>query len=48
MLIECALYEPARGNDKIVWIIIIAITHFIGALAYFFLRRPRRIKKLHR
>lgn len=42
MLVDCALNEPGSGNDKIVWVIIIAATHFIGAAIYFLLRRPQR------
>ncbi len=43
MLVECATNEPSEGNDKIVWILIIALTHLLGALLYFFIRRPQRI-----
>ena len=42
MLIDCAVNEPSEGNDKIVWVLIIALTHWIGALIYFFARRPKR------
>lgn len=42
MLIDCATKERAEGNDKIIWIIIILLTHLIGALLYFFVRRPQR------
>ena len=43
ILIECATKEPSRGNDKLVWILIIVLAHAIGALIYFFVRRPKRI-----
>ena len=43
MLVECATKEPANGNDKIVWILIILLTHCLGALLYFFIRKPRRL-----
>jgi hypothetical protein len=43
MIIECATKEPAQGNDKLIWILIIVFTHWIGALIYFFVRRPQRI-----
>ena len=46
MLIDCAVKEPAQGNDKLVWVIIILLTHFIGAAIYFFVRRPRRMAEL--
>ena len=42
MLVDCATKEPNHGNDKIVWILIILLTHFIGAAIYFFVRRPQR------
>ena len=42
MLIDCATKERNQDNEKIVWILIILFTHFIGALIYFFVRRPRR------
>ena len=43
MLIDCATKEPSEGNDKVVWLLVILFTHFIGALIYFFVRRPQRI-----
>lgn len=43
MLIDCANNEPSEGNDKLVWILIIALTHLLGAMLYFFIRRPQRI-----
>ena len=44
MIVDCATKEPAEGNDKIIWILIIIFTHWIGALLYFFVRRPKRIQ----
>lgn len=44
MLIDCATKEPSEGNDKLIWIIIIIFTHVLGALVYFFVRRPKRKK----
>ena len=48
MLIECAVREPDYGNTKIVWVIIIAATHIVGAVLYFFIRRPQRIAETGR
>jgi|HubBroStandDraft_3_1064219.scaffolds.fasta_scaffold1394846_1 hypothetical protein len=42
MVIDCATQEPDTGNTKIVWIIIIVFMQIIGALIYFFVRRPQR------
>jgi len=46
MIIECATKEPAGGNDKLMWILIIIFTHWVGALIYYFVRRPQRIAEL--
>lgn len=46
MLIDCATKESSQGNDKVVWIIIIALANWIGAAIYFFVRRPKRIREL--
>jgi hypothetical protein len=42
-IIDCATKEPSEGNDKIVWILVIVFTHWIGSLIYIFVRRPQRI-----
>ena len=42
MLIDCALNEPSEGSDKIVWVLIIVLAQWIGALIYFLARRPKR------
>lgn len=46
MLIDCATKESSQGNDKLIWILIIVFTHWIGALIYFLVRRPERKKQL--
>jgi phosphotransferase system glucose/maltose/N-acetylglucosamine-specific IIC component len=43
MLIDCITNEPNEGNDKLIWILVIVFTHFIGAAIYYFVRRPERI-----
>lgn len=43
MLIDCALHER-NGTDKIVWIIIILLTHVLGALIYFVVRKQGRVR----
>lgn len=44
MIVDCATNEPSEGQDKVVWILVILFTHFIGACIYFFVRRPTRIR----
>jgi hypothetical protein len=48
MIVDCATKEDSQGNNKIVWIIIILIAHWIGALLYFLVRRPQRIAEFGR
>jgi hypothetical protein len=42
MIVDCAMNEPSEGNDKVVWILVIVLTHWIGALIYLLARRPQR------
>lgn len=42
MLIECAIFEPNEGHTKATWLLILFTGNWIGALVYFFVRRPRR------
>jgi hypothetical protein len=44
MIVDCATKEPSEGNDKIIWILVILLTNWIGALIYFLVRRPERIR----
>jgi sterol desaturase/sphingolipid hydroxylase (fatty acid hydroxylase superfamily) len=42
MLIDAAQNRGLDHNERIVWIIVVALLHFIGALIYFFAGRPKR------
>ena len=44
-LVDCVSKEPAKGNEKIIWVLIIVLLSWLGALIYFFVRRPQRIKQ---
>ena len=44
VLVDCVTKEPSEGNDKIVWTILIIFLPWIGAILYYFVRRPERIK----
>lgn len=48
MLIDCATKEADTGNTKTAWVLIIAITHFVGAMLYMLVRRPQRMAELGR
>jgi nitrate reductase gamma subunit len=43
-IIDCITKEPSEGNDKIIWFLLILFTTVIGALIYYLVRRPERIK----
>ena len=46
MLTDCATKEPSQGNDKVIWILIIALGTWLGALLYYLVRRPKRIEEI--
>lgn len=45
MLVDCLKYEPSEGNDKLIWVLVIVLANWIGALIYYFVRRPDRARK---
>ncbi len=45
VLVDCLTKESAQGNDKVAWTLFILLVPFIGALVYYFVRRPERIKE---
>lgn len=44
VLIDCVTKEPSEGNDKVAWLLFILFVPWVGALVYYFVRRPERIK----
>lgn len=45
MLVDCIQNEPSEGNDKIVWVLVLLFTNWLGAIIYFFARRRERIRQ---
>ena len=45
-LIDCIKNESDQGNERIVWVVVIAVAQLIGALIYLIVRRPTRIATL--
>jgi len=41
MLIHAVTNKGLGDGEKIAWVLVILFTHFIGAVFYFFLGRPR-------
>ena len=44
MLIDCLTKEPSEGNDKLIWAMVIIFLSVLGAVLYYLIRRPERIK----
>jgi hypothetical protein len=42
MLIDAITNRSIQGTEKIVWVLVILFTHFLGALIYFFVARGGR------
>ncbi|GHO96816.1 hypothetical protein KSF_068640 [Reticulibacter mediterranei] len=48
VLIDCLVKEPSDTNDKIAWTLFVLFVPLLGALIYYFIRRPERIKAVGR
>lgn len=48
MIVDCATNEPSEGNGKVMWLVIIVLTHLIGAAMYYLVRRPERMQAVGR
>jgi Phospholipase_D-nuclease N-terminal len=44
MIIDCATKEPRQGNERLIWIIITVFVPYVGAIIYYLVRRPERIR----
>ena len=43
MLIHAVTSKGLGDGEKIAWVLVILFTHFIGALIYFFIGRPKSV-----
>ena len=43
MLVHCLQNQALSGNEKLVWVLVIVFTHFLGAVIYFFVGRTKRL-----
>ena len=41
MLVHAAQNKGISEGEKVAWVLIIALVHFLGALIYFFVGRPK-------
>jgi phospholipase D-like protein len=46
VIYECVTKESSEGNDKVAWLLFILFVPVVGALIYYFVRRPERIKSV--
>ena len=44
MIVDVATKEPASDSNKIIWILVVVLAHWLGAAIYYFARRPERIR----
>ncbi len=44
VFIDCTTQEI--GQDKLMWIVILLLTYWVGSLAYYFYQRPKRLALL--
>ena len=42
MLVDAAKNPGLDQNERVVWIIVVALLHWVGAAIYFFFGRPKR------
>ena len=47
-LVDCAVFEPRGTRGTITWLVLIGVTHWVGAALYQVLRRPQRVAELGR
>ena len=45
-IVYIATNEAPEGNTKLIWVLIVVLTNWIGALIYLIIRRPQRIQEL--
>ena len=45
-LADCQRKETDEGNTRLIWVIVIVFTYIVGALLYYLIRRPKRVKEL--
>ena len=42
MLIHAITNKGLNDTEKLIWVLVVLFTHFIGALIYFFVGRPKQ------
>ena len=47
-IVEVATKEPSEDQDRLMWLLIVLLLGWIGALVYLIVRRPERLRKYGR
>lgn len=42
MLVDAAQNRGLDQNERVIWIVVVALLHLLGAAIYFFVARPKR------
>lgn len=42
MIVHVIQNQGLNENEKLLWVLVIVLTHFIGAVVYFFIGRPKK------
>jgi LPXTG-motif cell wall-anchored protein len=45
-LVDAVRFEPETGNERLMWILLIALTGMVGSIVYLVVRRPQRRRQL--
>ena len=41
-IVDCVTREPAEGNERLVWLLVLIFFNVIGTFVYLLYRRPQR------
>lgn len=47
MLVDCATNNYLQGNDKVVWVLVVVLVGWLGAIIYFFIARQAIARQKH-
>ncbi len=46
ILVEVLVRETDKENNKLIWVLVVLLTGWIGAVIYLFVRRQKRIEEI--
>ncbi len=45
MLVDCIRHESDERYERLIWMSVIILTKLVGAIVYYFFRRPQRMRE---